>query len=266
VIPARKSFRLSLSCLQDVVDPAVLEETDIAPLILGAPMRNFFEAALRRLETHTDLTEVESAAPHIPEGSLEEIQVIFCPPEAMDILFDLTPQTLGLFLVDTPDGDPFGDEAPEARALRVLIRWDAQIARREIEEAVQEFDGSFDPAELPVGAMGWLATLTHEIHHALWFAGNGNFNAAADLDVMTDDIGQDLFDIVTGYGIRPPVIDGEEVEPEDAEDAHLLMEEMIEARGRHLAEAIFTDALAPERFLELLAAEEVLTAAVEMRP
>lgn len=263
---SRKSFRLSLACLQEVVDPEVLSANEIEAARLGAPVRAFFEAALRRLEAHPELRDVESVAPHIPEGDLDEIRVIFCPPEAMDRLFDLTPQTLGLFLVDTPELDPFGDEAPAARALRVLIRWDAHTARQEIVEAVQDFDGSFDPAELPIGAMGWLATLTHEIHHALWFAGNGNFNAAADLDVMTDDIGQDLFDIVTGYGIRPPVLDGQEVEPEDAENAHLLMEEMIEARGRRLAEAIFTDALAPERFLDLLAAEKTPVPSPEMRP
>jgi hypothetical protein len=47
-------------------------------------------------------------------------------------------------------------------------------------------------------------------------------------------------------------IEGEEIEPENAEEAVLLMEEMVEERGRLMAERVFRDDLDPKRFLALL--------------
>lgn len=248
----KRALRLTMGLLEEDVSADVLTEFEAEPTVMGAELRSWFEAALRQIESHPDLAEVASSSPHIPAGSLDEIRVLFCSPSALDLVFDAGPRAIGLFLVDTPDHDPFLDEAPQARALRVLIAWDPAVVRQQIEDAIRDDRGEIEDGDLPQGAMGWLVTLTHELHHALWFAGNGNFNSAADLDVMTDDIGHDLFDITTGYGIRPVVIAGMEIEPEDAEDAHFLMEDMIEERGRRLAEEVFLDDLGPERFLTLL--------------
>jgi len=121
-----------------------------------------------------------------------------------------------------------------------------------IKDAVSGPEGSVDEADLVHGAMGWLVTLPHEVHHVLWFAGNGSFNSPADLDVMEDEIGYDLFDLNTGYGIRPAVIGGTEIEPADADDAVTLLEEMVEERGRLMAERVFTGDLGPDRFQTLL--------------
>ena len=121
-----------------------------------------------------------------------------------------------------------------------------------IRDAVMDIDGEVNEADLVHGAMGWLVTLPHEVHHVLWFAGNGSFNSPADLDVMEEEIGYDLFYLSTGYGIRPALIDGAEVEPGDAEEAALLMEEMVEEQGRRMAERVFVGDLSPDRFLRLL--------------
>jgi hypothetical protein len=99
--------------------------------------------------------------------------------------------------------------------------------------------------------MGWLVTLPHEVHHVLWFAGNGSFNSPADLDTMEEEVGHDLFDMNTGYGLRPLILEGEAFEPENAEDATELLEMMVEERGRLMAERVFRDDLGPERFLAL---------------
>lgn len=260
-----RSLRLSMGLLEEDVSPGFLAEVEAEPAVMGPALGAWFEAALRRLEDHADL-QIASPSTHIPAGSLDQIRVIFCSPSAMELVFDLEEHVLGLFLVDTPEHDPFRDESPTARALRVLVSWQPDKVRSLIEEAIQDDQGNFDAEDLHHGALSWLATLTHELHHALWFAGNGNFNSASDLDTLADEIGHDLFDIVTGYGIRPVVIAGAEIEPTDAENAHFLMEEMIEERGRRLAEDIFTGDLGPERFLNLLGTEIERAQPCEVQP
>lgn len=261
-----RPISLSMGCLEEDVSPEFLGEVEAEPTAMSPELKAWFGAALRRIEAHPDLRTVMSTSTHIPAGSLDEIRVLFCSPSAMEMVFDVESPVLGLFLVDTPDNDPFQDEAPTARALRVLISWQPEKVQGLIEEAIQDDQGDFDPADLHHGAMSWLATLTHELHHAIWFAGNGNFNSAADLDTMSDEIGQDLFDITTGYGIRPVEIAGMEIEPNDAEEAHILMEEMIEERGRRLAEVSFTGELGPDQFLTLLSREIARIQDIEMQP
>jgi len=249
---ATRNLHITLHLLEEVVEADLLEEFGTAPTRVSQEILDFLRASVARINTHPEMTVSAVAPDHIPSGDITQVEVLLCSPSAFEELLEQPVGVIGVHLVSTPDTDPFGDDAPYARAYRVAIPFDAGVIMEKIRDAVADFDGVVDEAALVHGAMGWLVTLPHEIHHVLWFAGNGSFNAPADLDVMEGDIGYDVFDITTGYGLRPPVIDGEEVEPEGAEDAADLLEEMVEERGRMMAEQIFDGDLSPQRFLSLL--------------
>lgn len=247
-----RTLRLRLRLLEEVADPDLLDDLDIHPTGIPAPILDFLREGVARINEDPDMRVTAVATDLIPPGELREVEVILCSQNAMEDLFEQPDHVLGVHLVSTPDANPFDEEAPYACAYRIAIPFDPEVVMRKIRDAVTDIDGSVDEADLVHGVMGWLVTLPHEVHHVLWFAGNGSFNSPADLDVMEGEIGHDLFDLSTGYGIRPALIDGAEVEPEDAEEAALLMEEMVEERGRLMAERIFTGDLSPERFLSLL--------------
>lgn len=247
-----RRLQIRLRLLEGLVDQALLWELEIAPTEVPAPILAFLRDGVARMNADPDLSVAAVAPDLIPLGGLGEVEVILCSRSAIRDLFEQPGHVLGVHLVSTPDADSFGDEAPQARAFRVAIPFEAAWVLDRVRDAVTSPDGTVDEADLVHGAMGWLVTLPHEVHHVLWFAGNGSFNSPADLDAMEGEIGHDLFDITTGYGIRPALIEGEEVEPEDAGDAALLMEEMVEERGRLMAERVFRDDLGPEKFLALL--------------
>lgn len=247
-----RTLQLTLRLLEEVVDPQLLEELELPPTGVPDPILDFLREGVERMNADPDMTVTAVAPDLIPPGELREVEVILCSQNAMEDLFEQPDHVLGVHLVSTPDANPFDEEAPHACAYRVAIPFDAEEVMGRIRDAVTDLDGEVDEADLVHGAMGWLVTLPHEVHHVLWFAGNGSFNSPADLDVMEGEIGHDLFDLSTGYGIRPALIDGVEVEPEDAEEAAFLMEEMVEERGRLMAERVFTGELSPDRFLRLL--------------
>jgi hypothetical protein len=247
-----RTLRLRLHLLEEVVDPDLLDELDIHPTGIPDQILDFLREGAERMSADPDMTVTAVAPDLIPPGELREVEVILCSPQALEHLFEQPDHVLGVHLVSTPDANPFDEEAPHACAYRVAIAFEAATVMERIRDAVAGFDGVVDEAELVHGAMGWLVTLPHEVHHVLWFAGNGSFNSPADLDVMEEEIGYDLFDLSTGYGIRPLLIDGAEVEPGDAEEAAQLMEEMVEERGRRMAERVFAGDLSPERFLRFL--------------
>lgn len=249
-----RTLHIKMRLLEDVVDADLLDELDIHPTRIPAPILAFLREGVERMNADPDMTVTAVAPDLIPPGDLKEVEVILCSQNALQELFEQPDHVLGVHLVSTPDANPFDEEAPHACAYRIAIAFNAEVVMNKIRDAVWDIDELVDETDLPIGAMSWLVTFTHEVHHVLWFAGNGSFNSPADLDVMEGEIGYDLFDLSTGYGIRPALIDGEEVEPQDAEDAAHLMEEMVEERGRRMAERIFTGPLSPERFLALLCA------------
>ena len=245
-------LQLTLRLLEEVVDRDLLEELELPPTGVPDPVLDFLRRGVERMNADPDMLVTAVSPENCPPGGLSEVEILLCSPSAFEELLEQPGNVIGVHLVSTPDLDPFADDAPHARAYRVAIPFDAEVVMGRIRDAVTDIDGTVDEADLVHGAMGWLVTLPHEVHHVLWFAGNGSFNSPADLDVMEGEIGHDLFDLSTGYGIRPALIDGAQIEPEDAEEAALLMEEMVEQRGRGMAARVFTGDLSPERFLSLL--------------
>jgi hypothetical protein len=244
-----RTLQVRLRLLEEVGDLDQLDELNIDPTRITDPILEFLRSAVDRINADPDMAVSAVAPDLIPPGGLAEIELVLCSPEAFKDVLEQPDNVLGVHLVSTPALDPFGEEAPHARAYRIAIPFDAEVVMGRIRDAVTDFDGTLDEADLAHGAMGWLVTLPHEVQHVLWFAGNGSFNSPADLDVMEGEIGHDLFDMNTGYGLRALLLDGEEVEPENAEDATKLLEMMVEERGRLMAERVFRNDLGPGRFL-----------------
>lgn len=235
---------LKLALIEDLVDGSLLDDFDIPKTQIDDDILAWFASAISRLSEHRDVREV-SLNQEIPAGASTEVDVILCPPEALTNLFELEDNILGCHNLTNPDCDPFKEGRPSASRHRILIGWDADAVRDHI------FDPAFfDPQE---GAMAWLITFTHELQHVVLFAENGSLNSPADLESLEDEIGRDLFDISSGYGIRPLKVDGREVWADDAEEAHSLMEAYVEERGRDMAEEVFEDDLSPGHLVAFLA-------------
>lgn len=165
----------------------------------------------------------------------EEIDVFLGTREEMDLL-DYEDRLLGAFIVHTPDSDPFGDEAPLARRLRVIV----VIEKDEIEKRLADeidMDGEAWARHLHEYETAEAATGFHEVAHAVLFAANSGMLSphAVDSASACGDLQNDVFDMASGYGIRGLPIDGQEIWADDAEEATELMERWCEEVGRRAA-------------------------------
>ena len=243
--PNKPGLAVRVVRLEEVARREVLDELEIEPLDIRPELFAWFEAAGAAMARHPDMAALDLQG-EFPKGDQACVDLILCSREALDEISN-QPGGLGVFLVDTHDADVFGDEAPYARAYRVAVAWDeAAFLAMLAEELPQEMDPD---AALDDLITSWLATVTHELHHVRLFAENADLNSPQDADTLGEELGRDLFDCITGYGIRPLVVDDEEIDPEDAEDARNLMEDHVEERGRIMAAQVFHAALSPEIFL-----------------
>ena len=193
------------------------------------PILDWFGNVVMTLSSHPDLVSIEDQWVVPDQGPMDRIEVILCHPDDLDEIFGCA-GALGVHQIETPVCDPFLDGSPHAKAYRVLIAWDTDVVSSLILDDWHQ-DGFLDEAD---AALSWVATVGHELHHVILFAGNGNFHAPQALDDRCNELGHDLFDFSTGYGIRPAIIMGMEMEAEDAEEAHALMEEMVEERAHSM--------------------------------
>lgn len=217
--PARNGLSVSVRVFEDHHPESGTERAWMPEALLG-----WFREAARRF------SEVDLPAPNesLSRGELSEIELWLCSRETADEVFGQA-GAMGFHQIETPDSDPFGDESASARAYRVFVVCDRDEMEAEIREA-----RPYGPQEVLLTAGDWAATLHHELAHAALFAANANMNTPADIETLSDagEIGNDLFDMSSGYGIRPLTISGRDVWAEDADHARDLMEAWCEERGR----------------------------------
>lgn len=176
--------------------------------------------------------------PTMPEGDLSEVEVFLCSRETVADVFDLDERTLGAHIITTPESDPFCDEAAFARRYRIVIVIDRDEIERRRDELIEDLGSHAEEAEAAEAT-----TLFHELAHVALFASNANRNSPADVDVLSDagEIENDMFDMSTGYGIRPLLIDGREHWSNSADEAMQDMEEWCEAKGREWCRILARD-------------------------
>lgn len=193
--------------------------------------------------------------PELPDyghggGMAREIEILLCSRETMDTVFDS--DGLGVHLVETPEGDPFGDDSPFARKMRCAVVIDLSEMSGFLSEEISK-DGDFWPGHLEEYEEALAATAFHEIAHAVLFATNSQWLSPQDADVLIEagDLEHDLFDLSSGYGMRAlPDEAGHEAWADTVDEAHDLMEGWCERQGREWyreaaarAEVRFFDAL-----------------------
>ncbi|MBO9428246.1 hypothetical protein [Sulfitobacter sp. R18_1] len=239
-----KKISISLHKFEDLVDPSFMSDLELPATNLSGELFEWFQNACQAAADHP-LMQPKKINDHIPEGEAATIEVVLCHPKTLGEVFDIGPRALGIHNISVADCDPFGDDSCYTDKQRVLISWDAEFVSNLIQES------AYDEQDYPNAAMAWLTTLTHELQHVRLFMENGNFNTPKDIEVMEEEIGHDLFDISSGYGIRSLDVGGDDHEPEDMEDARALMEEHVEDYGRRMTDTLFTDDLSPNKFLEI---------------
>lgn len=200
---------------------------------VGPLVPDSFLAWLEEAVSRLDLDAGLEPAGLMPPGTLDVIEIHLCTRTAMDEVFEAE-GAMGLHLVSTPDGDPFGDESPLARAYRLAVVFDIAEMERRLGEEI-EADGSHAARYLHEYEESEAATVFHEIAHAVLFAANSDFNSPQDCETACEagDIDNDLFDMSTGYGIRfLEDRDGNLIDAADADHARDMMEEWCEHQGR----------------------------------
>lgn len=135
---------------------------------------------------------------------------------------------LGAHLAD-PDLD-----LPAAQAHRIALVW-----------APDEIAALLDPLDPGPDLFAWAITLPHEIMHLKLFAEHGGGRLPTELAEMEGDIGHALFDISTGYGIRPLEVSGTPRWSDSAEEALADMEDHVEEAAETIALQVFQGDLDP---------------------
>lgn len=232
--PERFPLRINtVSVLEDVCDTGT--ERAYAP----ESLIDWYDQALGALDLNVlpDLEKDWGFEADLPS----EIDVLLCSRESAIEIFDQD-EAHGLFVVNTPDTDPFNEETPYSAHLRVLI----VSEKSEIEERLREeiladghawdrYVGYYQKAEAVTGF--------HEIAHAVLFAKNSCGMSANAVELLSDagDLNNDIFDMSSGYGVRPlPDEDGNVVWAESAADAGSMMEAWCEQQGARWYDSIET--------------------------
>lgn len=239
-----KKISISLHKFEDLVAANFMEDLELPRMDISSELFDWFNKACQEAANHP-LMQPKKINDAYPEGESTAIEVVLCHPKVLEEVFEIGPRALGLHNISVADCDPFGDDSCYTDKQRVLISWDAEFVANLIRES------AYDEHDYPNVATAWLTTLTHELQHVRLFLENGNFNTPRDIDSLEEEIGHDLFDVSSGYGIRTLDVGGEEHEPEDMEDASALMEEHVEDYGRRMTDTLFTGDLSPNRFLEI---------------
>lgn len=166
----------------------------------------------------------------VPAGDMREVEIWLCSRETARDVFEIDDEVLGFHQITTPDSDPFNDESGSAKTYRVFVVCDAE-ERAHYHDEMRDYG----PREAFHMAFDHAATVYHELAHVALFAANGNFNTPADIETLSDmgEINNDLFDMSSGYGICPLVVEHTQTWADDAEHARELMEAWCEEQGRH---------------------------------
>jgi len=226
---------LNLDILEDTLPPGICADIGTACDIPGqVPV--FWRAALDRLQTHPRFVSPELNPDLVRRGlcgEQVEIDVYLCSRRSLDAILGY-PGALGVHLLTTPDTDIFEDRSSSAARHRVLVCSD----RDEFLALTADLAaGDADPQKhLPEYLASYLATVFHEIAHALIFIENSAMLVPGAIEVLSNNgqIDHDCFDCSTCYGIRPLTIDGQEVWAENLDQAVAMMETHTEELAFHL--------------------------------
>lgn len=246
-------IRMQVAVFEDVINPDDVADCDLGRAWAPPEMVAWWQAVCDRLaETPDFATPVLQDAcmtdGYVPEDTT--IDVMLCSRASMNWLMDTDDSRgLGLFLVNTPDSDPFGEDSAFSRRYRILMVSDRDHFLHLMRE---EAAGDMNPERYAMSYLAsYLNTMFHEIGHARLFAENAALQPPSEIDTLQEmgEIGQDIFDCCTGYGIRSLEIDGMDVWANNMDQARDDMETYVEAEGLRMLNAVLRDDLEVDTWL-----------------
>jgi hypothetical protein len=252
--PSSHPISLDVCRLEDILPRDLVNHLPISPTFMPDALLDWWRGALESL-SRTPRFATPSINPELakhvgtPTGGAR-ISVIFCSRDGLEALTGSPESALGMHLLSPADHDAFGEGDMTPRTHRLLVVSDrdeflsltADLAKDDPNP--EKFQEEYFEA--------WLATAFHEIAHALVFAENAGLLSPADIERLSDasEISHDIFDCLTGYGIRPLDIDGRPVWADDMDDAYDLMETYVEDLGRKMMRETMLQGHSTENFLD----------------
>ena len=160
----------------------------------------------------------------LPEGNVDAINLVICGREYFKTLFPepKNQDALGIFMTSTPDDDPFDDGTVYPNHATVYFVYEESFLK-------ECFDSAIILREFKSDLEAYFATIPHEIHHALLFLENANFHSPQDCQMFGD-----VYDFITGYGIRPLTIRDQQVWSDTADEAGQDIESYVEEKALNI--------------------------------
>lgn len=200
---------------------------------------------LTKLEANPQFQDFQiNGDPDLPQGQCNEIEVILATREQFNAVIQPPEGALGAFHTHhMAAANPYGDNDRIAEAARVLWVIDPLHLSNLIQD---EYTGM--PYDVECTLHAYLTTLFHEIEHAKLFLENSKFNTPRQIEDLYNhgELGNDLHDFISGYGIREllptefvaDLIDDFTGDNYGAEAAEAIMEEYVEGKALVRAEEI----------------------------
>jgi hypothetical protein len=251
-------IKLALGILEDQLPKDLVLDWDLGRAHAPDTLLAYWRTALERLQDTPRFTKPDLNKALVSQGYGKEpitIEVLLCTRASADALSECT-GALGVHLISNHDADPFDDNASCARKYRVLVVSDPDEFIKLTKDLAQ--DDASPERYLGEYLEAYLNTVFHEIGHALLFAENAALLPPCDIESLSDmgEIGNDIFDCSTGYGIRPLLVDGDLIWADDMDDATDLMEAYVEELGRIMMLEVLTDALSVYAFPEAMGVQD----------
>lgn len=240
-------IKFKLGVIEDAIDKEQMADYDLGRADAPDELLAFWSDALARLETHEAFTNPKVVnedllgTGYAREKDDVTVEVYLCSRASLNELASAE-GAMGCHWVTTHDMDPMGDESAYSRVFRILVVSDkAEFLAMMQEEAIQDINPSAHRFEY---LAAYLNTVFHEIGHVALFAENSGMLPPHEIDLLSDagEIGCDIFDCSTGYGIRPLPY-GEDLHwADNPTEASEMMEEFVEELGKTFMNFALKDA------------------------
>lgn len=197
----------------------------------------YLKSYISALESHIEPKEMNSDFQ--TDGDVAEIDAVLISESAADFFFDIQGIN-AVFEYQNHPSNVFGDGTHNAKRVRVLM-----IAPKAWES------GDFDDAD---ALKKWVIDVAEELKAAEVFLENSRMRSPHDIDTLAkeDRLQNDMFDMLTSYGIRGLVWDERSHVADAMEDASPILHEYCEIHGQRLARDVLRGDMDPQVLLGYL--------------
>lgn len=188
-----------------------LDIDDLQPLNLNTPLARMMQAVVEVMAHHPDLQNLHAILPadaypdiQFPNASrLIEVDVHLCAALS-DIILILDRDDDGCLGIFATTSGAFDTTAWCADRFRVIVGCDERDLRNWVREETESDLKADLPPCIETYISAFLATITHELAHAIEFIAHGAGLTPSEVDDAFDEgvLDVSLFDVCSGRGIR----------------------------------------------------------------